>query len=69
MVLGESFKPIRPTSDLVVEDPTKQQQIISKPYKRPKNDNDTFFIKYTFSFLAASCAETSISVLNFFNYI
>ncbi|KPM04768.1 mitochondrial uncoupling protein 4-like protein [Sarcoptes scabiei] len=46
MVLGESFKPIRPGSGQI------------EPKKKPKNVNDSFFIKYTFSFLAASCAET-----------
>ncbi|KAH9414676.1 mitochondrial uncoupling protein 4-like [Dermatophagoides pteronyssinus] len=55
MVLGETYKPVTPTT----RDPLlpKEDAVVS-PTIKIKNVNDTFFIKYTFSFLAASCAET-----------
>lgn len=57
MVLGETYKPVTPTT----RDPLlpKEDAVVS-PTIKIKNVNDTFFIKYTFSFLAASCAETSL---------
>lgn len=59
MVLGETYKPVTPTRDpLVIQD--------TPPAKTIKNVNDSFFIKYTFSFLAASCAETSLVFGSFF---
>lgn len=53
MVLGETYKPVSPRAK------PPEEAII--PLKKPINGNDTFAIKYTFSFLAAVCSETSRS--------
>lgn len=59
MVLGESFKPFSPKgkSESIILDP-KLTQLEEKPIYHIRHEG--FVFKYTLSFLAASCAETSI---------
>ena len=57
MVLGESFKPATPAKSAVVPIAVEPEIIHTKPIL---NGYDSFVLKYTFSFLAASVAETSI---------
>ena len=54
MVLGETYKPVRPKAS-----PEVEELSLERLKAKPANENDTFAIKYTFSFLAAVCAETS----------
>lgn len=53
MVLGETYKPVRPKAS-----PEVEELSLERLKSKPANENDTFAIKYTFSFLAAVCAET-----------
>lgn len=59
MVLGESFKPFspKPKSESIVLESKSIEETVKKGQGV---QNETFIFKYTLSFLAASCAETSI---------
>jgi hypothetical protein len=59
MVLGESFKPFSPKQKIEsINLDTNLAQIDEKRVLEIKKEG--FIFKYTLSFLAASCAETSI---------
>ena len=61
MVLGESFKPFAPTKEKPRhEKPVIDVKIVDPTVLEAKEPTrETFAFKYTLSFLAASCAETS----------
>jgi hypothetical protein len=64
MVLGESFKPFSPkpkNESIILE--TNLGKIDEKPIIEIKKEG--FIFKYTLSFLAASCAETSIQLMSY----
>lgn len=62
MVLGESFKPFAPTKDKPRhEKPAVDVRTFDPTAHEAKEPTrETFAFKYTLSFLAASCAETSM---------
>jgi hypothetical protein len=64
MVLGESFKPFstKPKTESIILE-KNLGKIEEKRILEIKNEG--FIFKYTLSFLAASCAETSIQLMSY----
>lgn len=61
MVLGETYKPVSPragTKGLVPAlQPSPPEDVVAVPVPQLRKQ-DTFLIRYSLSFLAATCAET-----------